>query len=262
VRLHHVQVGLPAGGEDEARRFYGEGLGLAEIPKPPELARRGGAWFGSPGGAEIHLGVEDPHIPPARAHPALAVESEAELEELGQRLADMGYDVDWSQRHNASRFQRFHVLDPFGNRVEVVWPAPLIDPWVSSRPSAGRCQGRTCNGSCVRALSLPGVTVPFDSDLVKEDTLTDDLSVPRQRNSEMTGVVNRVRRAQGQLGGVLRMIEEGRDLADVISQLKAVTRALDKAAFTMLVGELSKKASCGAEPEEIAELERVFLSLS
>lgn len=96
----------------------------------------------------------------------------------------------------------------------------------------------------------------------KGETLTEDLSVPRQRDSETTGVVNRVRRAQGQLGGVLRMIEEGRDLADVVSQLKAVTRALDKAAFTMLVTELSRKASVGADEGEIAELERVFLSLT
>lgn len=92
--------------------------------------------------------------------------------------------------------------------------------------------------------------------------MTNDLSVPKQRDSDTSGVVNRVRRAQGQLGGVLRMIEEGRDLADVVSQLKAVTRALDKAAFTMLVGELSKKASDGADSDEMAELERVFLSLT
>lgn len=124
MRIHHVQVGMPAGGEDRARRFYVDGLGLAEVAKPAELAKRGGAWFRAPGGAELHLGVEDPHRPPQRAHPALAVETEAELEELGARLAAMGFDVDWSQRHNAETFQRFHVHDPFGNRIEVVWPLP------------------------------------------------------------------------------------------------------------------------------------------
>ncbi|GGR64180.1 catechol 2,3-dioxygenase-like lactoylglutathione lyase family enzyme [Nocardioides luteus] len=122
MRIHHVQVGMPAGGEHAARAFYAEGLGLAEVPKPVALAKRGGAWFRSPGGAEIHLGVEDPHRPPVKAHPALAVETEAELEELGARLAELGFDVDWSQRHNAEDFQRFHVRDPFGNRVEIVWP--------------------------------------------------------------------------------------------------------------------------------------------
>ena len=121
MRLHHVQLGIPAGGEDAGRRFYVDALGLTEVAKPAELAKRGGAWFRSSGGAEIHLGVERDPRPPERAHPALAVNSEAELEALGERLATMGYDVDWSQRHNAETFQRFHVRDPFGNRIEVVW---------------------------------------------------------------------------------------------------------------------------------------------
>jgi DNA-binding FrmR family transcriptional regulator len=83
-----------------------------------------------------------------------------------------------------------------------------------------------------------------------------------QRDAETTGVVNRVRRAQGQLGGVLRMIEEGRELDEVVSQLKAVTRALDKAAFALLAAELRRRTSEGADPEALAELERVFLSLA
>jgi catechol 2,3-dioxygenase-like lactoylglutathione lyase family enzyme len=120
MRLQHVQVGIPAGGEDEGRRFYRDGLGLAEIDKPAELAARGGAWFRSDAGAEIHLGVEADFVPAARAHPALAVDGTAELEALAARLESLGFAVDWSQRHNASRFERFHVRDPFGNRVEVV----------------------------------------------------------------------------------------------------------------------------------------------
>ncbi|MDH2414696.1 VOC family protein [Nocardioides sp. CER19] len=124
MRLHHVQVGMPAGGEDEARRFYRDGLGLAEVDKPAGLAQRGGAWFRSAGGAEIHLGVEADPRPPERAHPALAVDSTAELESLGARLEDLGFEVDWSQRYNAltetGGFERFHAHDPFGNRVEVV----------------------------------------------------------------------------------------------------------------------------------------------
>lgn len=119
MRLHHVQVGIPAGGEDAGRRFYRDGLGLTEVGKPAELAVRGGAWFRD-GGAEVHLGVEADPRPPERAHLALAVDSTAELEGLAVRLAGLGYDVDWSQRHNAGWFERFHVHDPFGNRVEVV----------------------------------------------------------------------------------------------------------------------------------------------
>ncbi|MBO0843607.1 MAG: metal-sensitive transcriptional regulator [Nocardioides sp.] len=88
------------------------------------------------------------------------------------------------------------------------------------------------------------------------------MTVPLPRDAETTSVVNRVRRAQGQLGGVLRMIEDGRELADVVGQLKAVTRALDKAAFALLAGELRRKTVSGADPKEIEELEKVFLSLS
>lgn len=80
--------------------------------------------------------------------------------------------------------------------------------------------------------------------------------------SERAAVMNRVRRAQGQLGGVLRMMEEGRDLPEVIAQLKAVTRALDKAGFAMLAGELRARAAAGADAGEMAELEKAFLSLS
>ncbi len=119
MRLHHVQVGMPAGGEAEARRFYGDGLGLTEIEKPAELAKRGGAWFRS-GEAEIHLGVEREHRAPERAHPALALDTVAELEALAAHLADRGFEVDFSQRYNAETFERFHVRDPFGNRVEIV----------------------------------------------------------------------------------------------------------------------------------------------
>ncbi|HEY0888967.1 MAG TPA: VOC family protein [Nocardioides sp.] len=120
MRLHHVQVGIPAGGEEAGRRFYADGLGMSEVAKPAELAARGGAWFRSEGGAEIHLGVEEAFAPARKAHPALAVATVDELERLGTRLERAGFAVDWSQRHNAEAFERFHTRDPFGNRVEVV----------------------------------------------------------------------------------------------------------------------------------------------
>jgi DNA-binding FrmR family transcriptional regulator len=87
--------------------------------------------------------------------------------------------------------------------------------------------------------------------------VTDD-----KKADDLTLVVHRVRRAQGQLGGVLKMIEEGRELAEIVSQVKAVTRALDKAAFALLVGELRREAGEGGSPDRLAELEKVFLSLS
>lgn len=119
MRIHHVQLSCPPGGEDRGRHFYVEGLGFAEVAKPAELATRGGAWFRHAGGAEIHLGIEDP-VAGRKAHPALEVTSTDQLEQLAARLESLGYGVDWSQRHNAEWFERFHTLDPFGNRVEVV----------------------------------------------------------------------------------------------------------------------------------------------
>lgn len=119
MRLHHVQLSCPAGREGEARSFYVDGLGFAEIPKPAELAARGGAWFRHEGGAEVHLGVEEP-VSGRKAHPAFEVRSSHELDRVGALLAELGFEVDWSQRHNAEAFERFHTHDPFGNRIEIV----------------------------------------------------------------------------------------------------------------------------------------------
>jgi len=62
---------------------------------------------------------------------------------------------------------------------------------------------------------------------------------------------------------VLRMLEEGRDLQEVINQLKAVSRALDRAGFAIIAAELRESASRGPVTDEDLEvLERVFLSLA
>ena len=119
MRLHHVQVACPPGGEDEARRFYGDGLGMTEVEKPDDLKARGGAWFRTPG-AEIHVGVESPFAPARKAHPALLLEDVMELEAVADRLQALGFEVDWSQRHTCPGHQRFHTYDGHGNRVEVL----------------------------------------------------------------------------------------------------------------------------------------------
>ena len=118
--LHHVQVACPPGGEDVARRFYADGLGLSEVPKPVALAGRGGAWFRSPDGAEIHVGVEDPFVPARKAHPALLLDEVAALEGAAARLADLGFEVDWSQRDSFPGHVRCHTFDGHGNRVELL----------------------------------------------------------------------------------------------------------------------------------------------
>ena len=111
--LDHVQLACPRGGEDEARRFYGELLGLKEIEKPEALRSRGGVWFEC-GGQQLHLGVEEPFSPARKAHPALRVGSVAELEALASRLGEVSWDSE------LPGFRRFYVSDPFGNRLELL----------------------------------------------------------------------------------------------------------------------------------------------
>lgn len=136
MRLHHVQVACPRGGEEGARRFYGEGLGLQEVPKPAELAGRGGCWFRSFDAAgavtaELHVGVEDPFTPARKAHPALLLEAGPAgappgIDELAARLRALGFDVDLTERATFPGYERLHTVDAAGNRVEVLraWDEP------------------------------------------------------------------------------------------------------------------------------------------
>jgi DNA-binding FrmR family transcriptional regulator len=76
-------------------------------------------------------------------------------------------------------------------------------------------------------------------------------------------VVNRLRRAQGQLAGVLRMLDESRDCADVVTQLAAVSRALDKAGFALIATGLEQCIRAGDDGElDREKLQRVFMSLA
>lgn len=115
---------MPRGGEEVARAFYAGALGLTEVAKPAELAGRGGCWFRALAGdvvtAEIHLGVDDPFVAARKAHPALLLDSVAELEALGERVAADGFEVSWEERHTFAGYERFHCRDGFGNRVEVL----------------------------------------------------------------------------------------------------------------------------------------------
>jgi catechol 2,3-dioxygenase-like lactoylglutathione lyase family enzyme len=111
VGIDHVQLAIPSGAEDEARRFYVGVLGLTEVPKPPLLARRGGAWFES-GEVRLHVGCEEPFVAAEKAHPALT------LSNLGAFVERRGIEATWNDEIEG--VVRCHIFDPFGNRIELV----------------------------------------------------------------------------------------------------------------------------------------------
>jgi len=82
--------------------------------------------------------------------------------------------------------------------------------------------------------------------------------------SEETGLVlNRLRRAQGQLAGVIAMVESGRDSRDVVTQLAAVSRALDRAGFKIVASLMRQSlAGDGQPPLNEEQVERLFLTLA
>lgn len=115
LAIDHVQIAMPTGEEEKARAFYVELLGFSEIPKPSELAKRGGGWFKS-GNAQLHLGVEADFRPARKAHPAFVVE---DLNMLITNVQNAGYETDTSQPP-LDGYRRAHVFDPFGNRIELM----------------------------------------------------------------------------------------------------------------------------------------------
>ena len=116
VGIDHVQLAMPAGREDDARRFYGQLLGIPEVSKPPALAARGGAWFES-GQVKIHIGVESDFRAARKAHPGLLVRN---LRDLIRRLSDAGSQVVEDEPFIG--YDRVYVDDPFGNRLELMEP--------------------------------------------------------------------------------------------------------------------------------------------
>ncbi len=114
--IEHIQLAMPADEEDAARAFYSGVLGLDEVPKPPELAKRGGAWFEN-GSVRVHLGVEENFRPAKKAHPAFLVD---DLDLLVTRLNEAGVTNEWDTKLRG--FERAYVSDPFGNRIELMQP--------------------------------------------------------------------------------------------------------------------------------------------
>lgn len=116
LRFDHVQIAIPPGGEDQARSFYGELLGIPEKPKPKNLAARGGVWF-EDGALKLHAGVEAAFQPARKAHPALIVEDLAGLiARLEAATVRLSRDVP------LEGYERVFAEDPFGNRIELLEP--------------------------------------------------------------------------------------------------------------------------------------------
>ncbi len=118
LAIDHVQVAMPVGGEGKARAFFGDLLGLAELPKPADMAARGGCWFAL-GDRQLHLGAERDFRPAKKAHVALATDAldalRAHVERAGFTTHD---DSVIDGRH------RFFTEDPFGNRIEFMDRTP------------------------------------------------------------------------------------------------------------------------------------------
>ena len=113
VAIDHVQLAMPPGREDEARAFYRDVLGMTELRKPEELAKRGGCWFAS-GIVQLHLGVEAEFRPARKAHPGLRC---SDLSALLARLREA--EIAYEENHATGSLRAF-VHDPFGNRIELM----------------------------------------------------------------------------------------------------------------------------------------------
>ena len=117
--IDHVQLAIPVGGEEAARAFYRDLLGLVEQPKPPDLAKRGGCWF-ERDALKVHLGVEEPFTPARKAHIAFRVDDVAGL---AARASENGFEV--ADDRELPGHERVFIFDPFGNRLEFLRPVEI-----------------------------------------------------------------------------------------------------------------------------------------
>ena len=111
--LDHVQLAIPAGGEDQARAFWVGLLGLAEVPKPPQLSPAG-CWF-TGGSLSLHLGVDKVFRPATKAHPALLVD---DIDAVAEQVGRHGFPTVWDAEFPG--YRRFYTADGNGNRVEIL----------------------------------------------------------------------------------------------------------------------------------------------
>lgn len=115
IGVHHAQITIPKGAEEEGRKFYCEILGLPEIEKPNSLKDRGGFWL-KVGNIDIHVGTEDGFDrTQTKAHIAYQVE---DLSYWRNILEQNGIKI--IESIPIPNFKRFEFRDPFGNRIEMI----------------------------------------------------------------------------------------------------------------------------------------------
>ena len=115
--LHHAQITIPTGAEEEGRRFYCGIMGLEEIEKPEALQGRGGFWL-QVGDRQVHIGTED------------GVERKASKAHLAYQVDNVATWRSYLEQHGITvlesvaipGFARFEARDPFGNRFECIQP--------------------------------------------------------------------------------------------------------------------------------------------
>ena len=120
MRLHHVQLAIPAGGEPEARRFWVDGVGLPEVDKPEPLRGRGGLWLRLGRRSRSTSASRSRSARRARPTPRCCSTTVATLDATAARLEALGYDVDRRERDTFPGHVRVHVSDGHGNRVELL----------------------------------------------------------------------------------------------------------------------------------------------
>lgn len=119
LRLHHAQITIPCGAEEQGRAFYCGVLGLREVEKPAALTGRGGFWL-QLGDVQIHVGTED------------GVERAATKAHLAYQVDDLAYWQARLHEHGIAMldavpipgYARCEFRDPFGNRVEIIQATP------------------------------------------------------------------------------------------------------------------------------------------
>jgi len=115
IALHHVQITIPKGSEEQGKDFYCGILGLKEIEKPDSLKGRGGFWL-QLGHQEVHVGTEDGFDRlSTKAHIAYQVE---DIDYWKTKLAK--HQIEIVESVPIPSYERFEFRDPFGNRLEII----------------------------------------------------------------------------------------------------------------------------------------------